>query len=75
VPERRLSSDSVHALALRSTHYVQKPPPVGQPDVVVAAARAVVQSARLHRGLPLCSRLFYRERVECLAAVDTRAAV
>ena len=62
----RLSSDSVHAIALGSTHYVQKPPPAGQPEVVVAAARAVLGAARLHRRPPGCGRLFFGERVECL---------
>src|SRR5919197_1453918 len=62
----RLSSNSVHAIALGSTHYVQKPPPAGQPEVVVAAARAVLGAARLHRRQPGCGRLFFGERVECL---------
>ncbi len=53
-----LSTDSVHAVATRSTHYVQKPPPLGQPAVVVAAVTATVHAARAHAGLPTCASLF-----------------
>jgi pimeloyl-ACP methyl ester carboxylesterase len=63
--EAALSNDSVDAVATTSTHYVQDPPPKGQPDVVVAAVRAVVTSARTGRRLPSCRALFHGSGVRC----------
>jgi pimeloyl-ACP methyl ester carboxylesterase len=65
--EAALSSDSVDAIARRSTHYIQSPPPLGQPTVVVAATSAVVAAARAHRHLPSCRRLFAATAVLCRA--------
>jgi pimeloyl-ACP methyl ester carboxylesterase len=63
--EAALSSDSVDAIARRSTHYLQSPPPRGQPDVVVAAVRAVVEAARTHGRLPSCRAIFAGRSVAC----------
>ncbi len=59
-----LSSDSVHAIALRSGHFVQSSTN-GQPDVVITAVLAVVHAARAHTHLPVCPRLFHTASVEC----------
>lgn len=50
----RLSTNSVHAIAQYSGHYIYE----SQPDVVMAALRAVVDDARDEKGLPKCSVLF-----------------
>lgn len=54
--EARLSSDSVHVLAPKSSHFVQ----LDAPDVVLAAMRAVVDSVRNHRHLAHCAAIFGR---------------
>jgi pimeloyl-ACP methyl ester carboxylesterase len=63
--EASLSTDGVNATARLSTHYIQRPAPVGQPQVVVAAVRAVVAAARAHRTLAPCPRLFRGLAVTC----------
>jgi pimeloyl-ACP methyl ester carboxylesterase len=63
--EAHLSSDSINAIARRSTHYIQRPAPTGQPDVVVSAVRAVVVAVRTSKRLPLCRRVFSELDVEC----------
>ncbi len=50
----RLSSNSVHVLAPRSSHFVQ----LDAPDVVLAAARAVVDAVRNARPLAPCAAIF-----------------
>jgi pimeloyl-ACP methyl ester carboxylesterase len=59
-----LSSDHLHAIALRSGHFVQRSPN-GQPDVVITAVLAVVHAARTRTHLPACPRLFHAAGVEC----------
>jgi pimeloyl-ACP methyl ester carboxylesterase len=59
-----ISPDSVHVVALRSDHFVQRAD--AQPDVVVAAVRAVVRSARDGARLPPCGRIFTGAGVRCL---------
>jgi pimeloyl-ACP methyl ester carboxylesterase len=49
-----LSSDSVHAIAQYSGHFIHE----SQPDVVVASIRAVVGAARRDQRLPPCRTLF-----------------
>ena len=51
-----LSRDHVHVVALRTGHFVQLLD--GQPEVVIGAVRAVVETARNHTQLPSCRRLF-----------------
>ena len=63
--EARLSDNSIDAIARNSTHYIQKPPPLGQPNVVITAIRAVVRAARQRRHLPTCSTLFAHAAVGC----------
>jgi pimeloyl-ACP methyl ester carboxylesterase len=63
--EAALSTDSVNAIARLSTHYIQRPAPVGQPPVVVTAVDAVVAAARTHNTLPACRRLFAGLAVSC----------
>ena len=63
--EAALSTSSVDAIALNSTHYIQRPAPTGQPKVVVAAVRAVVDTVRTRRRLPVCARLFAGLAVAC----------
>jgi pimeloyl-ACP methyl ester carboxylesterase len=58
-----LSPDHIHVVALRSGHFVQRLD--GQPDVVIAAVRAVVDAARRHTDLPPCPRLFSGAGVRC----------
>lgn len=50
----QLSSNSVHAVAQFSSHFIHE----GQPDVVTAAIRAVVRAARDDEHLPQCRALF-----------------
>jgi hypothetical protein len=59
-----LSSDHVHVIALRSGHFVQRTLN-GQPDVVIAAVRAVVHAARAGTQLPACQRIFHGAGVRC----------
>jgi pimeloyl-ACP methyl ester carboxylesterase len=63
--EAALSTDSVNAIARLSTHYIQRPAPVGQPRVVVTAVGAVVAAARTHNTLPSCPQLFDGLAVTC----------
>jgi hypothetical protein len=49
-----LSSDSVHAVAQYSAHFIYQ----DQPDVVVAAVDAVLRAAREDKRLPPCRALF-----------------
>jgi pimeloyl-ACP methyl ester carboxylesterase len=63
--EAALSTNSVNAIATRSTHYIQRPAPAGQPQVVVTAATAVVTAARSHAKLPRCGRLFAGRAITC----------
>jgi len=63
--EAGLSTDSIDAIARHSTHYMQRPAPAGQPQVVVTAVLAVVDSVRAHKALPVCSRLFPTRSVMC----------
>jgi len=63
--EASLSTDSVDAVATKSTHYIQDPPPKGQPGVVVSAVHAVVASARSAKRLPSCPSLFRGQVVQC----------
>jgi len=63
--EAALSSDSIDAIAGHSTHYIQRPAPLGQPEVVVTAVTAVVKAARSHDSLPHCRGLFAGEAVIC----------
>jgi hypothetical protein len=59
----RLSSNSVHAIAESSAHFIHET----QPDVVVTAIRAVVRAARDDARLPSCRALFRRvEDVRCV---------
>jgi pimeloyl-ACP methyl ester carboxylesterase len=58
-----LSSDSVHAVAEYSSHFIHQ----DQPDVVVAAIRAVLRAAREDARLPPCRTLFRGvDAVRCL---------
>jgi pimeloyl-ACP methyl ester carboxylesterase len=59
-----LSSDRIHAIALRSGHFVQRSPN-GQPDVVVAAVLAVIRAARTGKHLPACPTVFHGAGVRC----------
>ncbi len=61
----RLSSDSVHAIALRSDHFVQSSS-TGQPRVVIHAVRSLVRAARAEHGLPRCARVFRGRGVRCV---------
>jgi pimeloyl-ACP methyl ester carboxylesterase len=63
--EAALSTDSIDAIATRSTHYIQRPAPAGQPQVVISAARAVLAAVRAHSKLPRCGRLFAPSAVTC----------
>jgi pimeloyl-ACP methyl ester carboxylesterase len=63
--EAALSTNSIDATALRSTHYIQLPAPTGQPHLVVSAVEAVVEAARSHQNLPPCRRLFTPPAAKC----------
>jgi pimeloyl-ACP methyl ester carboxylesterase len=63
--EAALSSDNVNAIATLSTHYIQRPAPAGQPQVVVTAVASVVTAARTHGPLPPCAELFHGLAVSC----------
>ena len=56
-----LSGNSVHVVALASSHDI----PRGQPSVIVRAVEAVVDAARSHERLPPCPRLFSGPDVRC----------
>jgi pimeloyl-ACP methyl ester carboxylesterase len=58
-----LSSDSVHAIAETSAHYIHE----DQPAVVLAAIRAAIRAAREDARLPACRTLFRGvDAVRCL---------
>jgi pimeloyl-ACP methyl ester carboxylesterase len=59
----RLSSRSVHVIALQSNHFVQQ----GQPDVVAAAVRAAVAAARDGGRLPPCAHVFRMTGTRCVS--------
>ena len=59
-----LSSDRIHAIALRSGHFVQRSPN-GQPDVVVDAVLAIIHAVRTHTHLPACPSVFHGASVQC----------
>lgn len=63
--EAALSTNSINVIARQSTHYIQRPPPTGQPQLVIAAVDAVVDAARNHHGLPACRRLFSEPAASC----------
>jgi pimeloyl-ACP methyl ester carboxylesterase len=63
--EAALSTNSIDAIATRSTHYIQRPAPAGQPQFVISAARAVVAAVRSQARLPPCGRLFAGDAVIC----------
>jgi pimeloyl-ACP methyl ester carboxylesterase len=60
----RLSTDSVHVVALHSSHFVMES--TGQPGLVVKAVRAVVAAARSHALLPSCRVLFAAPGARCM---------
>ena len=59
-----LSSDRIHAIALRSGHFVQRSPN-GQPDVVVDAVLAIIHAVRTRTHLPTCPSVFHGASVQC----------
>ena len=61
----RLSTDSVHVVALHSPHFVVSS--MGQPALVVRAVRAVVAAVRSHAPLPTCRDLFASPGAGCVA--------
>jgi pimeloyl-ACP methyl ester carboxylesterase len=61
----RLSSDSVHVIAVHSRHDVIAP--TEQPDLVARAIRAVVSAARAKRPLPRCRELFAGPGARCVS--------
>jgi pimeloyl-ACP methyl ester carboxylesterase len=63
--ESALSTDSINAVARNSTHYIQRPAPAGQPQVVIDAVTAVVTAARTHSTLPRCGSVFATTAVTC----------
>jgi pimeloyl-ACP methyl ester carboxylesterase len=63
--EAALSTDSANAIARLSTHYIQRPAPIGQPRVVVTAVGAVVAAARMQDTLPPCPQVFNGLAVTC----------
>jgi pimeloyl-ACP methyl ester carboxylesterase len=63
--EAALSTNSIDAIARQSTHYIQRPAPAGQPQLVIAAVDAVVEAARQHHRLPRCRQLFSRPAAGC----------
>ena len=62
----RLSSNSIHVIATRSTHAVMAP--TGQPDLVLAAIRAVVKAVRTGRPLAPCRELFSPPGTKCVSS-------
>jgi pimeloyl-ACP methyl ester carboxylesterase len=60
----RLSSDSLHVIAVRSPHMVAAP--WGQPGLVNRAIRAVVEAARTRHRLPRCHDLFQAPAAKCV---------
>jgi pimeloyl-ACP methyl ester carboxylesterase len=53
-----LSTDHLHAIAMRSGHFRQRTAN-GQPDVVMSAVTAVVRAARAGTHPPACRRVFH----------------
>lgn len=60
----KLSSDSMHVVAVNSDHVVQSPL-TGQPAVVLRAVRAIVDAYRGDVGLGPCESVFRGLAVEC----------
>ena len=71
--EAALSTDSVDAIALHSTHYIQYPAPTGQPQLVLRAVDAVVTVVRKRQALPPCSRMFGPRAPRCRLGRTQRA--
>lgn len=65
----RLSTGSIHVIATRSGHAIQ----IDQPDLVVAATRAVIAAALRHTALPACAAVFASLGGACLPAQTERA--
>ncbi len=63
--EAALSTESIDAIARHSTHYIQRPAPAGQPQVVITAVTAVIEAVRTKKHLPSCSGLFRASNVIC----------
>lgn len=61
-----LSTDSVHVTALRSGYGIWRSV-AGQPEVVVAAVRAVVGAVRARARLPSCASLYRAAGTRCAA--------
>ncbi len=61
----RLSSDSIHVIALYSPHYVMSS--LGQPDLVRHAIRAVIRAVRAHTRLRSCRQLFPPPGAKCVS--------
>jgi pimeloyl-ACP methyl ester carboxylesterase len=61
----QLSTNSVHVVAVYSNHFVMSN--LGQPDLVVAAVRAVVDAVRTHTRLPACRALFHGPGAKCVS--------
>jgi pimeloyl-ACP methyl ester carboxylesterase len=59
-----LSSDSVHAIATGSGHFIQ----LDQPALVITAIRQVVQAVRHHTALPACAATFPPLDATCVRA-------
>lgn len=57
-----LSSDSVHVLALDSSHFIQ----LDQPDLVIEAIREVVKASESDEALPACGSAFSELGGRCL---------
>jgi hypothetical protein len=64
----RLSRDSV--LAIAPAHNLPAAPPQRQPDVAVAAIRAVVDSVRHGKPLVPCRTLFTGRHARCLTVTS-----
>jgi pimeloyl-ACP methyl ester carboxylesterase len=60
----RLSDDRVHAIAPESDHLI--PSATGQPELIVAALRAIVDAERAGTQLPSCRAVFRGLRARCL---------
>ena len=63
--EAALSTDSIDATARYSTHYIQLPPPKGQPELVISAVEAMLTAIRTPHRLPACTDLFPTAAVLC----------
>jgi pimeloyl-ACP methyl ester carboxylesterase len=67
-----LSRHSIHVIALRSDHFIQRLD--GQPSVVIRAISAVQHAARRHATLPTCPHLFTGPDVRCRQARQAQPA-